>query len=178
MKKTVSRPQVVVRSLSKRATRGRLVFGNVTFSCVMGRGGRSATKREGDGATPMGRWPIRGLLFRPDRSRRPRTALGVRALKVADGWCDAAGDRNYNRPVRHPYPASAERMWRDDELYDLVLVLGYNLRPRVQGRGSAIFLHIARPGFEPTAGCIALTPKDVKRMIALVRPGDVVRTDL
>lgn len=134
-------------------------------------------KREGDGATPVGRWPIRELVFRGDRMPRPRTAIVARAMMPDDGWCDAVGDRNYNRPVWHPYPASAERMWREDQLYDLVLVLGYNHRPRVQGLGSAIFLHIARHGFEPTAGCIALTPKDARRLIALLRTGDVIRTD-
>ena len=86
------------------------------------------------------------------RARR----LPARAIRPDDGWCDASADRNYNRPVRHPYSASAERLWRSDGLYDLVVVLAYNERPRVRGRGSAIFMHVARPGYAPTEGCIAL----------------------
>jgi L,D-peptidoglycan transpeptidase YkuD (ErfK/YbiS/YcfS/YnhG family) len=95
-------------------------------------------------------------------------------LRADDGWCDAAGDRNYNRRVRHPYPASAERLWRQDGLYDLVVVLGYNDRPRLQGRGSAIFVHIARPGYRPTAGCIALARADMLQLARLLGRRSVV----
>jgi L,D-peptidoglycan transpeptidase YkuD (ErfK/YbiS/YcfS/YnhG family) len=80
----------------------------------------------------------------------------VRPITRSDGWCDDPTDRNYNRAVRHPYPASAERLWREDDLYDVVVVLGHNARPRVRGGGSAIFMHLARPGYTPTEGCIAL----------------------
>ena len=89
----------------------------------------------------------------------------MRAIRPRDGWCDAPADRNYNRPVRHPYPASAERLWRADGLYDVVVVLGYNDRPRVRGRGSAIFMHVARPGYAPTEGCIALARPHLLRVL-------------
>jgi L,D-peptidoglycan transpeptidase YkuD (ErfK/YbiS/YcfS/YnhG family) len=88
----------------------------------------------------------------------------VTRLRSTDGWCDAPQDRNYNRPVRHPYPASAEQMWRVDDLYDLVIVMGFNDRPRIRGRGSAVFIHAARPGYEPTEGCIALAPHHLRRL--------------
>ena len=123
-------------------------------------------KREGDGATPVGVWRMREVLYRPDRVQRPRTQLPVKAIRPRDGWCDASTDRNYNRPVSHPYPASAERLWREDGLYDVVVVLDYNDCPRVRGHGSAIFLHVAKPGFAPTEGCIAFTRPHLLRLLA------------
>lgn len=97
-------------------------------------------------------------------------------LRPDDGWCDAVGDRNYNRKVKHPYPASAERMWREDHLYDLVVVLDHNEKPRVQGLGSAVFMHVVRPGYQPTAGCIAFQRQHLLRILKLLGPGSVVRT--
>jgi len=93
---------------------------------------------------------------------------------VDDGWCDDPHDRNYNRHVRHPYGASAERLWRADGLYDLVIVIGHNDRPRVRGRGSAVFIHVAGPGLAPTAGCIALRLPDLVRLIGRLSRGTVL----
>ena len=152
--------------LSAGASRGRLRLGGLTFPCALGRAGCRVRKREGDGATPVGLWRMREVLYRPDRVRRPRTHLPVKAIRPRDGWCDASADRNYNRPVSHPYPASAERLWRPDGLYDVVVVLGYNDCPRVRGRGSAIFMHVAKPGFAPTEGCIALARPHLLRLLA------------
>lgn len=136
-------------------------------------------KREGDGATPRGRWPVREAFFRADRlGVRPATQLPLRGLAPHDGWCDAPGDRNYNRPIRHPYPASAERLWRQDGLYDLVIVVGYNDRPRMRCGGSAIFIHAAREGscgLEPTRGCVALRFNDLKRLLALIDRRTILR---
>ena len=115
------------------------------------------------------------VLYRADRIRRPSTGLPVRSIGRSDGWCDAAGDRNYNRLVRHPYPASAERLWRADGLYDIVVVLDHNRVPRVRGAGSAIFMHVAGPGYPPTAGCIALQREHLLRLLRRVRPGSRVR---
>ncbi len=98
----------------------------------------------------------------------------MRRIAPDAGWCDALYDRNYNRPVRLPYPASAERMWREDRLYDLVIVLDHNQRPRRQGGGSAIFLHVARPGYGATEGCIALARPDLVRLLADIRPGSLI----
>jgi L,D-peptidoglycan transpeptidase YkuD (ErfK/YbiS/YcfS/YnhG family) len=155
--------------------RGRLQMAGGSWVCAIGAGRFSAAKREGDGATPVGLWPLREVLYRPDRIARPRTGLPARPLRRADGWCDAPADRNYNRPVRHPYAASAERLWRQDGLYDLVVVIGYNDRPRVRGRGSAIFLHVARPGLAPTEGCVALPRDDLLRLVRRLRRGDSLR---
>jgi L,D-peptidoglycan transpeptidase YkuD (ErfK/YbiS/YcfS/YnhG family) len=154
-----------VTALSSGATRGTLTFAGLRFPCALGRAGCLARKREGDGATPIGQWRVRAVLYRPDRMRRPPTSLPVRAIRRHDGWCDASADRNYNRPVRLPYRASAERLWREDELYDVVVVLTYNERPRVRGRGSAIFMHVARPGYAPTEGCIALARGHLLRLL-------------
>ena len=144
--------------------------------CALGRGGvkPAAEKREGDGASPAGVWPMRRVLWRADRLVRPATALPLTAIGEADGWCDAPGDPNYNRPVRLPYLASAERLWLDEGLYDVVVVLGYNDDPPVAGMGSAIFLHVARPDYAPTAGCVAVALRDLLETLALAEPGDAV----
>ncbi len=104
----------------------------------------------------------------------PKTALPVQSIRPDDGWCDAPLDASYNRPVALPYPASAERMWREDDVYDLVVVLGHNDDPVVPGAGSAIFLHLARPDWSPTEGCVALARGDLEALLAEAKPGDVV----
>ena len=163
-----------VLALSARATRGFVALGPLRFACALGRSGWRAHKCEGDGATPMGRWRIRAIHYRPDRTPRPRTGYPARAIHPNDGWCDAPADRNYNRFVRHPYAASAERLWRRDGLYDLLAVLAYNEQPRIKGRGSAIFMHVARAGYAPTEGCVALALAHLARLIARLRPGAVI----
>jgi L,D-peptidoglycan transpeptidase YkuD (ErfK/YbiS/YcfS/YnhG family) len=145
------------------------------FPCALGRAGRRAGKREGDGATPIGSFHLRTVYYRPDRLLRPRTLLPIAPLRPLDGWCDDPRDRNYNRRVRHPYPASAERLWRADHLYDVVVVLGHNDRPRVRGRGSAVFMHVAGPGLAPTAGCIALRLPHLLRLIERMSRGSLIR---
>jgi L,D-peptidoglycan transpeptidase YkuD (ErfK/YbiS/YcfS/YnhG family) len=156
---------------------GWLEFGGRTVRSALGRSGviAAADKREGDGATPLGDWPIRRVLYRPDRGPPPITALPLQPITPDDGWCDAPDDPAYNRPVLLPYPASAERLWRDDDLYDRVVVLAHNDDPPVPGLGSCIFLHVARPGYGPTEGCIALAREDLDALLALARPGDVLR---
>ena len=145
------------------------------FRCAIGERGVVADKREGDGATPVGRWPMRALRFRADRLAAPATRLPCGPLSPEDGWCDAPADPNYNRHVRLPYPASAERLWREDGLYDIVVPLGYNDDPVVPGRGSAIFLHAAAPDFSPTAGCVALALRDLLIVLREAAPGAAVR---
>lgn len=157
----------VVHSL-RVTSNGMASIANFTFRCALGRGGVSSSKREGDGATPIGSWPLRNVLFRPDRLARPTTALPVAPLQPADGWCDAPADPNYNRMVRHPYPASAEHLWRKDGIYDLIVVVGYNDQPVIPGRGSAIFLHVARPDYTPTAGCVAFARQDLLQVLELL----------
>jgi L,D-peptidoglycan transpeptidase YkuD (ErfK/YbiS/YcfS/YnhG family) len=164
-------PQLLVRRLSDRALTGVLECGPLRLRCALGRGGVKARKREGDGATPRGRMALRTVHYNPARAGRPATGLPVSAIRLNDGWCDASGDRNYNRYVCHPYPASAERLWRPDGVYDVIIVLDYNVRPRVRGLGSAIFMHVARPDYPPTEGCIALGLRDLQNMLKRLRPG-------
>jgi L,D-peptidoglycan transpeptidase YkuD (ErfK/YbiS/YcfS/YnhG family) len=166
---------VVVRVLSAASTRGFVQLGSRWFACALGRAGTRAGKREGDGATPMGRWRMRDVFYRADRVRRPRTGLPVKPITPANGWCDAPRDPNYNRPVRYPYRASAEPLYRADALYDIVVVLGYNDCPRVRGRGSAIFVHVAKPNYTPTEGCIALTRQHLLRVLERAKPGQLVQ---
>lgn len=158
---------IIVRTLRASAQRGFVELGPFRLPCALGQTGIRALKREGDGATPRGRFPLRFAFYRPDAGR-PKAALPLKAMRRSSGWCDSATDRNYNRAVALPYPASAERMWRSDGLYDVVVVVGYNERPRVKGRGSAIFMHVARDGLNPTEGCVALRLGDLRRLLAVL----------
>ena len=144
--------------------------------CALGKGGviGAADKREGDGKSPLGTWGIRRVLFRPDKGGPPQTRLPTKALERDDGWCDAPGDPAYNRAVKLPHPASAEQMWREDDVYDLVCILAHNDDPPVPGRGSAIFMHLARPGYAPTEGCVALSREDMLELLSLAKLGDAV----
>jgi L,D-peptidoglycan transpeptidase YkuD (ErfK/YbiS/YcfS/YnhG family) len=157
-------------------TTGWLSLGDRRVRCALGKDGvtPAAAKREGDGASPAGTWPIRELLYRPDRGARPETALPARAISPDDGWCDAPDDPAYNRLIKRPHAASHETIWREDRLYDRVIVLGYNDDPVVPGKGSAIFLHIAREGYLPTEGCVAVSPDDMDALLAMAKPGDAV----
>jgi len=152
----------------RAAAIARLRFGMVSLPCRIGRSGVTHAKREGDGATPYGVLrPVQGF-WRMDRRLPPRTGLPMKAIRPRDGWCDAAGDRNYNRPIRLPYPASAESMMREDHQYDVVLELDWNRAPRINGRGSAIFLHLMTPEKTGTAGCIALERGRIDYLLGLL----------
>jgi L,D-peptidoglycan transpeptidase YkuD (ErfK/YbiS/YcfS/YnhG family) len=142
--------------------------------CALGRSGPTRAKREGDGATPIGRYKILSGYFRQDRMKRPRAAIRLKALTREMGWSDDPADRRYNRPVRLPATCRHERMWRDDALYDLVLDLSYNRGPIVPGRGSAIFLHVAQPGFGPTEGCVAVPRCAIARLVERIGPDTVI----
>ena len=132
--------------------------------------GRKCRKREGDGATPKGIWQLRRLFYRADRMRPPRSGLAARPIRDADGWCETVGDRNYNRLVRIPYATSHETMQRKDRLYDIVVELSHNERRRVQGHGSAVFFHLRQPDGGPTAGCIAISLKDMRTILRFCGP--------
>jgi L,D-peptidoglycan transpeptidase YkuD (ErfK/YbiS/YcfS/YnhG family) len=168
-----SRP-ILVRRAPGNPRQARVALGHGVRPAALGRGGIRALKREGDGGTPLGRFPVRQVLYRADRVARPRTRLPLRAIRDYDGWCDDPTSRNYNRLIRLPSRRSAEGLKRADRLYDLVLVLGYNDLPRVKGKGSAIFVHLARPGLTPTDGCIALTRHDLIMLLAELRAGSMI----
>ena len=155
---------------------GFLDLGGRKVRCALGRSGvkPAADKREGDGASPAGAWPIRRVLYRPDRGPPPATAFELEPISREDGWCDAPQDPAYNQPVRLPYPASAEHMWLESGVYDIVVVLGHNDDPVVPDMGSAIFLHLSRPDYSPTEGCVAVPRADLEELLAKARPGDAV----
>jgi L,D-peptidoglycan transpeptidase YkuD (ErfK/YbiS/YcfS/YnhG family) len=154
-----------------------LHFDGRSWSCEIGRGGacQAGDKHEGDGCTPLGRWPIRTVLLRPDRWTWAPAHLPWRWLRPQDGWCDAPADPAYNRPIRHPYAASAERLWRDDAVYDAILVLGHNDAPPVPGAGSAIFLHLR--GDNPTEGCVAIDRAAMAAFLAWAPAGTILDFD-
>lgn len=145
-------------------SRGHVKAGTVTLACALG-GGITRAKREGDKATPAGAMRVLYGYYRADRFSRPSCRLTLRQLPRDLGWCDEPGSPLYNRPVPLPMRAGHEKMWRRDGLYDVVLVLDYNMKPRRDRRGSAIFLHCAKPGFPPTLGCVALAAADMRRLL-------------
>lgn len=151
---------------------GRLTFGELAMDCTIGRGGAraAADKREGDGCTPVGLWPIRCVLLRQGRVEPSDIHLPWRWIRKSDGWSDDSADPAYNRPVRLPRAFSAESLIRSDDAYDVIMVLGHNDAPPVAGQGSAIFFHLSEG--RPTAGCVAVERSDMLRLLPLLRPGD------
>lgn len=162
--------------LTARVAAGTLSGFGATLPASFGRSGAidAADKREGDGATPLGAWPIRAALLRPDRMATPATRLPWRWLRAGDGWSDDAVDPAYNRPVSHPHRFSAERLWRDDHAYDIVVILGHNDCPPRALLGSAIFLHCTQPDRRPTEGCIAIDRPKLAAWLERLAPGDML----
>ena len=167
-KRTLSR--ITVRRKPGNSTRGWLIAGPLALPVALGRGGIKANKREGDGGTPRGTFRARRLWWRAERHARPATPLPARRIKPDDGWCEDPSDRHYNRPVKVPAGSTADRLARKDELYDFIVEIDHNMRPRIAGRGSAVFVHVARPQFKPTAGCIALDIGSLRRLLARLGP--------
>lgn len=155
---------------------GWLDLGDRKVRCALGPAGvkPASEKREGDGASPAGVWPIREVWYRPDKGPPPACELRVHAMAQDDGWCDDPADPAYNRHVKLPYPSSAERLWRDDDVYDIVVVLGHNDDPPMPGMGSCIFLHLCRPGLPPTEGCVAVERAHLEELLARAVAGDAV----
>jgi L,D-peptidoglycan transpeptidase YkuD (ErfK/YbiS/YcfS/YnhG family) len=150
--------------------RGWLVAGGQTVPVALGRGGIKPNKREGDGATPKGTFRPRQLWWRDDRHPRPRTLLPVRAIRPDDAWCEDPSSRHYNQPVRLDPGRDGDRLTRNDALYDFIIEIDHNTSPRIAGRGSAVFLHLARENFAPTAGCVSMTKSAMLRLLARLGP--------
>ncbi len=157
--------RILVTKLAGQRTRGKLILEGAVIPCALGRAGITHRKCEGDGATPAGRWPIVEFLIRNDRTPPVRTGLPQRFIRCADGWCDDPASPRYNRPIPLPTKASHERLWREDAVYDLVLTLDYNLRRPLRRRGSAIFLHVVREGWQPTEGSVAIRATTLRRLL-------------
>jgi len=162
--------RLAVRRKPAQRSRGVLVAGPLALPVALGRAGIKANKREGDGATPRGVFRLKRLWWRAERHARPATLLPVRPIGSDDGWCEDPSDRHYNRPVKVAPGSQADRLARKDQLYDFIIEIDHNTRPRVAGRGSAVFIHVARPGFAPTAGCVALDINALRRLLARIGP--------
>ncbi len=167
-KRSLSR--ITVRRKPGDSSRGWLIAGMLALPVALGRGGIKANKREGDGGTPRGNFRLRQLWWRADKHRRPTTSLPVQRICPDDGWCEDPDDRRYNRRIKLPADADADRLVRKDNLYDFIIEIDHNTRPRVAGRGSAVFIHAARQGFAPTAGCVALEINTLRRILARLGP--------
>jgi L,D-peptidoglycan transpeptidase YkuD (ErfK/YbiS/YcfS/YnhG family) len=156
-------------------SRGILRFEDREYPCALGRGGVRQAKREGDGATPVGAFILRQAFYRPDRLPQPASGLPVRALTPDDGWCDDPAHGDYNRLVGLPFEASHEVMWREDNLYDVIVVVGHNDNPPQPGLGSAIFIHCAAADLAPTEGCIALAREALVDLLPRLTPDTALR---
>jgi len=155
-----------VRPLAGNRARGWLTAGPFRIPCALGPAGVVRLKREGDLGTPAGRFKLLWGYYRPDRPRPVAAGVPLKPMRRDQGWCEDPASPRYNRPVRLPAEEGADRMWREDQLYDLTFVLDQNFSRRAKGRGSAIFFHLARVGLAPTAGCVAISPSDMRKLAA------------
>lgn len=161
---------VRIRRAAGNPSRGWLTAGGQSVPIALGRGGIRANKREGDGGTPKGTFRPRQLWWRADRYPRPRTSLPARAISPQDAWCEDPASRHYNQPVRLDRSRGGDRLTRDDRLYDFIVEIDHNCIPRIAGRGSAVFLHLARDHFGPTAGCVSMTKSAMLRLLRRLGP--------
>src|ERR1700744_539345 len=159
-----------VRAAAGNPRRGWLTASGLTIPVALGRGGIKADKREGDGGTPRGTFQPRQLWWRADRHPRPKTFLPVRAIRPEDAWCEDPLSRHHNQPIRLQGDQEGDRLTRADHLYDFIVEIDHNTSPRVPSRGSAVFLHLARPDFAPTAGCVSMTQSAMLRLLARLGP--------
>ena len=161
---------ISIRPAAGDPRRGWLTADGWTVPVALGRGGILANKHEGDGGTPRGTYYPKRLWWRTDRHRRPRTFLTARPIRREDAWCEDPRDRHYNQPVRLEADQGGDRLTRDDHLYDFIVEIDHNSAPRIAGRGSAVFLHLARPDFSPTAGCVSMTKSAMLRLLRRLGP--------
>ncbi|PAY09408.1 hypothetical protein CK489_08720 [Bradyrhizobium sp. UFLA03-84] len=161
---------IEVRAAAGNPRRGWLTADGWTVPVALGRGGILANKREGDGGTPRGMFHPRQLWWRADRHRRPVTLLPTRPIRREDAWCEDPADRHYNQPIRLDRDEGGDRLTREDHLYDFIVEIDHNAAPRIAGRGSAVFLHLARPNFGPTAGCVSMTKASMLRLLRRMSP--------
>ena len=172
---------VILFFFQKSPTPKAACFANsIVYSCHIGKMGISNNKREGDGTTPAGAFPLRKVFYRADKINRNsiKTSLPVEAITQYDGWCDDPTNSEYNKKVKLPFAGNHEKLWREDDAYDLIIVVGYNDNPVIKGKGSAIFIHINKK-FPPTAGCISFSKNDLLTIIATLssKPFIKISTD-
>lgn len=168
-------PTLLVRRAPRDKSRAILQAGPLRLQAAIGRSGITAFKREGDGATPLASMRILGGFLRRDRIFTAKTTLPIKATRQDMLWCDAPGTASYNRPVKAPFTKSHEELMRQDAVYDVVLIMDWNISSRAQGRGSALFFHLIRPGYTPTAGCLAISRRDMLRLLPFLGRRTTVR---
>jgi L,D-peptidoglycan transpeptidase YkuD (ErfK/YbiS/YcfS/YnhG family) len=161
---------ICVRAAAGNRSRGWLAVGPRMVPVALGRGGILANKREGDGGTPKGIFRPLRLWWRADRWPRPQTLLPIRAIRREDAWCEDPTSRHYNKSIKLSRDRSGDRLRRDDHLYDFIVEIDHNTSPRIAGRGSAVFLHLARPDFSPTAGCVAMKKSPMLQLLRQIGP--------
>lgn len=166
---------LMVRPAPLKISRAIVQFGHLTFPAAIGRNGRTPLKREGDGKSPISVIRLLHGFYRGDRISATATVLPMQRTRKSMLWCDEPRNSNYNRLVKAPFTPSHEEMMRKDGLYDVCLVLDWNITSRSRNRGSAIFIHMIRPGYEPTAGCVALHSRDIRRILPHLRKGTKIR---
>lgn len=161
---------IYIHAVNPRIHKGTVTLNTQSYKCALGKHGLAMRKKEGDDKTPIGQWPLRAVFYRADRVKPPVTYLPVIPIQKTMGWCDDPQHNKYNQLISFPFEANAERLWRQDHLYDLMVVLGYNDRPVVRGRGSAIFMHLAKADYGPTQGCTALNQSDLRKLLRVSGP--------
>ena len=148
---------------------GVLKYKNLKFKCALGEAGIGKKKKEGDNITPKGSYRLLKLFYRSDRIPNFKTILKKNKINKKMGWCDDVNNKNYNKLIKLPCSFSHEKLFRKDNIYDLVIPINYNTKEIVNGKGSAIFLHIAKKNYEPTRGCIALKKKDLMLLLKNIK---------
>ena len=154
--------------MSIRIKKNYLIFNNIKYRCAIGKSGFTTNKREGDGCTPIGTYKINEILYRNDKIKKINTNIKTRKIQLTDGWCDDPKHILYNQMIRFPFDHTAEHLYRNDNLYDILCVLNHNQNPIVPEMGSAIFIHIAKKSYAPTEGCIALKQVELLDIISAI----------
>ena len=161
--------------ITVNCTKNELYFKDKTYKCTIGNAGFTNDKQEGDNKTPLGEFQLIELWYRADKLDKPTTNLPTRKIEQDDGWCDDVNDDNYNKHIKLPYPANHEKLWRDDDIYDLIIVISHNREPIIKGTGSAIFIHLALPEYQGTEGCIALDRGDMLEILTKLEKGSSIK---
>ncbi len=151
---------------------------DISLKCALGKDGLTFQKIEGDGASPIGIWKILRVLYRKDKGTKPKCAFPISEITKSDGWCDEGEHFSYNQQVTLPFDGSHECLWRDDDVYDIIVILNHNTTPTIANGGSAIFMHIARKNYSPTEGCVALNRQDLERVLQEAKLGDAIEFSL
>tara|TARA_Y200000002_G_scaffold381527_1_gene395785 strand:+ start:5298 stop:5789 length:492 start_codon:yes stop_codon:yes gene_type:complete len=152
----------------------KLIINNYKVKCALGKRGIGAKKKEGDLITPKGNFKINYILYRKDRLPSLKTKIKKIPIKKNMGWCDDPLSKKYNKLIKFPFKYSAEKLYRIDNTYDLIIVLDFNSRPVIKNKGSAIFIHVAKKSYKSTAGCVALSKKNLKNIIKIINTKTIV----